>query len=290
MNRFSLGVGFFVTILFLLIVAAGWKIFSFSKANLDPEIQMGVLVVVAMATLMAVLFVLAAGFSSMNLTDPKQALGLPEGSIRAMIALSLIMVFIIFGIYLFRKVGGADTSFIGFFREVPKGLEIGGKPAIILSEKVSEGYNVYLLSPISDDARKMAQQLITVVGTLVVAVSSFYFGSSVSTSAAKKEQELIAAAKGAITAPKPEIKDINPKEGPKGRQLDLEIVGAGFGSPRAVRLVRGSEMMAGSEILSNNTKVHCKVMIDKDPGAKWDVIVENEDGNSAQLPGVFSIT
>ena len=41
----------------------------------------------------------------MGLTDKDEALGLPEGSIRAMIALVLILVFILFGIYLFNKVG-----------------------------------------------------------------------------------------------------------------------------------------------------------------------------------------
>jgi len=136
----------------------------------------------------------------------------------------------------------------------------------------------------------LAQQLITTVGTLVVAIASFYFGSTMTSSAAKKEREGSAAAQALTAASNPVIKDIIPVEGAKSKQLSLEIVGTGFWSPKAVRLLRGNEEMLGTELLSNATKIQCKVMIDKDPGGKWDVIVENADGKQGRLPDAFTIT
>lgn len=282
----------FMAILLLIIALGSWGIYYFTmKTTPDPELMMGILVVVSIATLMTVLYVLAAGFSSMSLTDPKQALGLPEGSIRAMIALVLIMVFIIFGIFLFRKVGTSNNTYWGWVAATTDVRIPADKPVIFsaryeAAEKgkpaVQNGYDVFVFEPMSEESKRLAQQLITTVGTLVVAISSFYFGSTLTSSAAKKERQEVSAG--------PKIKDITPKEGPKGKHLSLEIAGTGFKSPRAVHFVRGGEAMVGTEILANATRIHCKLQIDKEPDGKWDIVVENEDGTKAQLPEVFTIT
>ena len=44
----------------------------------------------------------ALAFSAVKLADPTQALGLPEGSVRAVIALSLIVIFVITVVFLFE--------------------------------------------------------------------------------------------------------------------------------------------------------------------------------------------
>ena len=275
-------------VLLLLIVAAGGLLISWltKQANADPELMMGMLVVVAIATLMTVLFIVAAGFSSMNLTDSRQALALPEGSIRAMIALVLIMVFIIFGIFLFRKVGSSTSTYIGEVMTTSDAKIPTDRTAVFTPNIGPDGklksYYVYVFEPMNEDGKRLAQQLITTVGTLVVAIASFYFGSTLTGSTAKKERQEI--------SPAPVVKDVTPKEGAKGNQLSLEIVGTGFKSPRVVRLLRGNEAMDGTELLSNPTKIQCKVLIDKEPGGKWDLIVENEDGAKAQLSEVFTIT
>jgi hypothetical protein len=254
--------------------------------------MMGILVVFSIAALMTVLFILAAGFSAMSLADGKQALGLPEGSIRAMIALILVMVFIIFGIYLFRMVGYGSLQFVEHMQTLPASGKIGGRE--IVAEPATEPeykgwYDVWVTTEASDDAKKLAEQLLTTVGTLVVAIASFYFGSTMTTSAARKEREGIALVQAAAGASNLVIKDITPKEGAKGKEIGFEIAGTGFTSPRAVRLLRGSEAMEGTEVLSNPTKIQCKIMVDKEPDGKWDIIVENGDGNKTRLAEVFTI-
>lgn len=275
---------FLLLTLFFLLIGAGFLIntvVSNTKINITAEVQMGLLVVVAIAALMTVLFILAAGFSSMNLTDPKQALGLPEGSIRAMIALVLIMVFILFGIYLFREVGEPVYSLIETKDYKPNAEDY--KPFRVqiepdLTDSTKTKYKVYSVTEISDDGRRLAQQLITTIGTLVVAVAGFYFGSS-----------SVAAAQMAIAVSHPVIKDIIPREGVKDQQIGLEIVGTDFKSPKTVSLHRGNEVMFGTEVMSNTTKIQCKIKIDKEPDGKWDVIVENEDGKEARLNEIFTI-
>src|SRR5262249_35785418 len=76
MSKLKAHAAIFVLMLLALIAAGGWLISSFSKTAVDPELQMGLLVVFAITSLMTVLFIVAAGFSSMELTDAKQALGL----------------------------------------------------------------------------------------------------------------------------------------------------------------------------------------------------------------------
>src|ERR1700675_2879049 len=53
-----------------------------------------------------ILFLTAVGmmFSILDLTNENQAMGLPEGSIRAVIALSLIVLFAILSIFLYQNI------------------------------------------------------------------------------------------------------------------------------------------------------------------------------------------
>jgi len=282
-NRLDLII--FVLFAFLLVVGAGGLLFFVEpKGNTpNPEIEMGLMVVVAIAGMMTLLFVVAVGFNFMDLTDKTKPLGLPEGSIRAMIALFLIMVFIIFGIFLFRVVGS------GFYTVIEKGLPANqvdmtkytGQNTFV-EQGPNNTVNIWLKTETSADGARLAQQLLTTVGTLVVAVAGFYFGSTTVGSA-------FAAAQGPAPVSSPTIKDAT-RSGPKGKQLPFEIVGTDFRSPKSVRLVRDNDEMGASDILSSATKIHCTFMIDKEPDGKWDVIVENDDGKQAKLTKWFEIT
>lgn len=275
----------FVLIAFLLVIGAGGLIYYFvPKGSVpDPEIEMGLMVVTAIAALMTLLFTVAAGFSIMGLTDARQPLGLPEGSIRAMIALILIMVFIIFGIYLFRMVGAGTYNYIGNIPNKPDPANFSDKIAFARNPD-NNTYDVWLQAGMTDDGRRLAQQLMTTVGTLVVAVAGFYFGSTVVSSA-------VAAVQGTTTASNPAITDVSPKEGKKDETITLEIVGSDFRSPKSARLVRASEVIGGTEITSSATMIRCKIKLDKEPsGDKWDVVIENEDGKQARKEKIFTIT
>jgi hypothetical protein len=182
---------YFAGLLLLLVGVGGfliWKVFNVESEM--PELLMGIFVVTAIAALMTLLYILAAGFKFMGLTDRNQPLGLPDGSIRAMIALILIIAFIIFGFYLYRNVGGG-VSF-----ELEKNISADSlkhvnmnkykdmQTKIVISSDST--FTIMSVQKISDEGSKLAQQLLTTVGTLVVAISSFYFGSNTVSSAIAK--------------------------------------------------------------------------------------------------------
>jgi hypothetical protein len=290
----------FVTLSMALVIGVGWFLYSVAKnLSVTDELQIGFLVVGAIATFMTLLFILAAGFSAMNLTDPKQALGLPEGSIRAMIALILILVFVIFGIYLFHMTGTGTTVYLGTMAKetLPASMTIAGRP-IKSSPRSDGGYDVWLVMDVDQDAKKLATQLISIVGTLVVAVSGFYFGSATSTTAARREREELAAAQdaargggagGGTTTLK--VTGLTPGSAKRGT-VTLTVTGQGFKSAASFRLVRGTEQMAATEVTSPTpTTLRGTIAVDKEPGGgSWDLEVQNPDGATAPLPAAFTIS
>ena len=133
-------------LLVLLLISGGlaFVTYFFPVKQQQPELITGLVIILGLGVLLVLLFILAAGFSSLDIADKSQPMGLPEGSIRAIIALFLIVVWIVMSIYLFSAVGGPSSN---------------------------------------SDAVKLAQQLFTTLSTLVVAVASFYFGSRSAASA-----------------------------------------------------------------------------------------------------------
>ena len=87
-----------------------------------PEIALPVLVMFGAAALLISLAFLATALAALGLSDRSHALGLPEGSVRALIALLLITLFIITAIFLYRQSrfpveGGKITKYIGMSEE-----------------------------------------------------------------------------------------------------------------------------------------------------------------------------
>jgi hypothetical protein len=115
MKSRGLIVASFVLGAMLLLAVPAYLLPEFANSD-KSEIAMALVIVIALATLMILLFIVSSSFSFLGLSDSKQALGLPEGSIRAVIALVLILIFIIFGLYLFRLVS------TGFYSQALNGL------------------------------------------------------------------------------------------------------------------------------------------------------------------------
>jgi hypothetical protein len=249
-----------------ILAGAGYLMYAVSIANgVDTEIRTSILVVGSIAVLMIVLFIIAFGFRFIELADAKQALGLPEGSIRAMIALILIMIFIIFGVYLFRMVGTGNPTFIAPMDSPGKPDLYPGKIVSSIYDETTKKYNVWVISPITDDGLRLAQQLLTTVGTLVVAVSGFYFGSSSSASAsAKPEKESI----------KPPIKlsAVNPSQAKVTDTVQFQASGSGLAGPERVVLRRSGSELECADLLSSATKLQFTVAGGKGTVGKWDLV------------------
>jgi hypothetical protein len=214
------------------------------------ELALGLIIVLGVCVLTVLLFLMAAAFNALGLSDDREALSLPQGSISAMIALLLILVWAIISIYVFRFVafGSGGTN--------------GGASA---------------------DGVKLAQQLFTTMSTLVVAISAFYFGTS-SAAVTRRRQETPTKSQPIIWKIDPNQGRQDTTD------LSLSILGRNFRSPNTVQLVRDNDTIDATEVFSSDTEIRCKIEIalNHKPGP-WNLIVANGDGSQDQLDKAFQI-
>jgi hypothetical protein len=196
----------------LLFIAAAVVWMGFPKNTLNSDyILLSQIVLVGLALTVVFMAILAIIYSVMGVEDPKQALGLPEGSVRALLAFSLVLIFVCLAAFLFGEVNKNNqpvegktltrvteaqltdlkTNFI-VASELAKDQTTGkvlyeqvagsdGKPADDLKHPL---YTATYYTKASKDAEDFAKQIFTTLATIFVSVVSFYFGSSVTSSAA----------------------------------------------------------------------------------------------------------
>ena len=144
-----------------------------------------VLLVAGFVTVALLLYLGTLVLRALDMGAPAEALGMPEGSIRALIAMSLILIFAIIGIQVFAA-GAAGTELIstGLTQAQIDALRADG--AIVISQTLQTPvpaapaeplYDVTTRTVMTQEAHDFGLQLMTTVSTLVVAVAGFYFGS-----------------------------------------------------------------------------------------------------------------
>jgi len=191
-------------LLLLLIVGLGYFLHSQAATpGGGAGFRLPLLAIAGVVSLLLALTLAALAFGAADLTDKNQALALPNGSIRAIIALSLIVFFAISAIHLYDSLSGgscevkevkvdleaakawqdkaakADSAIeiINIVPALPSGNPpappAGGNPQTPPAGPFTISYR-FRMSP---QAADFAKQLLTLLGTLVTSISSFYFGS-----------------------------------------------------------------------------------------------------------------
>ncbi len=303
----SLGVAalvliFAITYLFVKMMVVGDPVVG---ATL-PLIAIGGLIV-----LILLLTVVAMIFSVLGLTNKDQAMGLPEGSIRAVIALSLIILFTILSVFLYKNIKGddardkfqiierlSDTERNQFILTHPTARDIqsvvskdkAGNPV-----KTSDNKDLYDVSyrstnPASDD---FAKQLLVLMGTLMTAVTSFYLGAGTVTSGVTAGQN---ATRTDAPAPPSKLESIKPAShsvSKDGTTIHLGIIGSNLNGMTHAKIVRENVEVIGTNVHSNETGVTCDIPVSDTttpPGEPWDVVVDDGGVKRASLRGVLTIT
>lgn len=212
-----------------------------SKSTIAEELQLPLLAVIAIVIVLAALAFISTIFQHANLTDTKHALGLPEGSIRALIALSLIVVFTVITLFVLVRFSRMDATCQELLQRVQAQQSNDGKPPVTavtgatattattattgttsttattgtttttgtsggtstqrpagtlsqqpqsMTTNVAPAPQPAATDPIvaavvkrMESAHDLAKQLLTMLGTLLAAISSFYFGASATASA-----------------------------------------------------------------------------------------------------------
>ncbi len=166
------------------------------------------IVVLLVAGFVAVTLLLYLGtiiLRTAGLSTKKEAFGMPEGSIRALIALSLILMFAIIGVtVLYTGMGGEPIQSNGISAAQLERLENVQIISISVVDPAaspgSERFNVTARPELSQAGHDFGLQLLTTVSTLVVAVAGFYFGSRAVAQGAKTAAAQTAAAQTAAAS------------------------------------------------------------------------------------------
>jgi hypothetical protein len=250
----------------------------------------------AIGGVVVLIFMLAAVamvFSALGLSNRELAMGLPEGSIRAVIALSLIVLFSILSIFLYQGVSqGGNVVTIAemsaadraqFIKDHTNARDIQSVPT-----KGKDGSFDVSYRSTNAASEDFAKQLLVLLGTLMTAITSFYLGAGTVTSAVKTGGE-----SGTSAIPPPTPGGINPDTysiataGP----LQLEITGTNLNVITHVRIVKaGSAPIVGTRVGSSPTRVTCDLDVSKATPGTWDIEIDDGGSKSAKLPAKLTLT
>ena len=273
------------------------------------ELSLPVLAIAGVVALLGSLATVAISFSLVNMADKTQPLGLPQGSVRAVIALSLVVLFAILTVYLFSSLNGPaqvavvatcleDAPSAQMVRERPPGEALMRRPATECAPADTNAgtanaskYDVVVERPPTPAAIDFAKQLLVLIGTLVTSVASFYFGSQ----AVAQAHDAVAGTGGPPVADGVEPPTLEPG----GGEQRLDVLGTGLNGVRQVQLTRGGDQLSAISVTSNDNRVHALFKVpattvpDDDPkfsvGGGWDVTVTDTLGRSFRMPAIVRI-
>jgi hypothetical protein len=264
--------------------------YGLSTGVVRPEVSLPVLAVSAVILLLGTLSIVSIAFALFDIDDKTQALGLPEGSIRAVIALSLIVLFAVFSVYFY---GSMATGRIGHVYnlsdEQDKSFVAHLAPGQIISDvtEASKLHTVYFKDrpdPASDD---FAKQILTVLGTLVTAIASFYFGSKTASQAMSVAQALAA---GSGAGPGPQPSSLTPNSGPRGTSQSLVISGANLGTVDHAKIKLGASEIPAKAVLSNAGAATAAFDIPDDAALGVYDLILTAAGVDYPMPTAFTVT
>ena len=90
--------------LVLIVLPCVSLYYGIDRMGETPAVGLPILAILGIMILFGALALIATLFARLDLSDPNQALALPEGSIRAAIALALIVLFAIISIMLYQSI------------------------------------------------------------------------------------------------------------------------------------------------------------------------------------------
>ena len=271
---------------------------SGGQGTSDEAVTLSAIVLLGLALVVVLMAVLVIVYKALDLTSKDQALGLPEGSIRALIAFSLVLIFVCLGAFLYHNVnnidlGGSSGKLTKItqdqLNELQKQFIVAYEP--VRDEKtgtqLKDGdkllYNATYFGKRSKEADDFAKQIFTTLATVFVSVISFYFGTSVMISATKAARD---GGSATVRASAPAINNLNPKNLHAGSpDTVLKIAGDGLSSVSKVKF-DGVEVKP-TNVTNQEVTVTIPAAILASPKTVK-VTVANENGESSALDMVVS--
>jgi hypothetical protein len=194
----------------VLVFLPGAALVLFAKKLADtPIIGLPVLAIFGVMILFGALAMVATLFARLGLSNTAEALALPSGSVRAAIALALVVLFALISVMLYQSMAQhANTDDLIGLSDAERAKVIDVQAARLVSvtqnvcpdntppeAKCVTTYTVKLRGSQPPEAVDLAKQLLTLIGTLVASVVSYYF-------AARANEAVTKAAIGMLKDPK----------------------------------------------------------------------------------------
>jgi hypothetical protein len=181
-RRFPASTHIFI-VLSLLVFGVLWITQDLMARVRFTDFALPFLLIGGIVTFLVALSLVVVVFKQLGLTSTSTALGLPEGSIRAFIALSLILLFFIIAVFLYLDLASARTETLRGLSKSERDRILAERPEDVVEVRVNEEvtpaeFDIRLSVGRDQTAQDLAKQILTTVITLVVAIASFYFGST----------------------------------------------------------------------------------------------------------------
>ena len=181
MRRYYLAIGLACSVIFLgvyILLYAGPLVLM--RFTVSPTAQLPIMAITGVMALLVSLALVSLTFSLAGLSDRGEALGLPRGSVRAVISLSLIVLFAITSFAFQGSFAGGVQKTEALTEADAAALRAnlhGDELVATLPSGDAQRPTVVVYRTGSRASEDFARQVFTIVGTLMTAVASFYFGS-----------------------------------------------------------------------------------------------------------------
>lgn len=172
-----------------------------------PYLSTTLVIIFGTTTLISFLTVATVMFFRLRLTDKDEALGLPQGSVRALIALILIIIFAIMVIFMY-----ADMTI--------RPLKYDNGTIMRYPDET------IMWEPEPLDAQiDFSKQVLTTVSTLVVAIAGFYFGAKTGKPPKPVEEKpkLLMSPSGSVKLKKTDTLTIKVDTSPDNEKINWNI-------------------------------------------------------------------
>lgn len=178
-----------IAIVLFLIFGSVWGVIQMLKYIVEQADASGtsltVAIIVSIVISILILTVVSIAFWVIKSSNAEFALGLPQGSVRALIALTLITSFAIISVFLFENLANEKQVMDRYDEQEYQKLTSDDfqnmtRVSIITDSTVNPPKKYYEVTKsigLNKDAADFAKQILTTLSTLVIAISSFYFGA-----------------------------------------------------------------------------------------------------------------
>lgn len=274
-----------IGLLTIVLAMMGAAVLLLRATGISVVAGLPMLAVGAVIVLVILLCLLAVVFAMFDLQDRTQALALPEGSIRAVIALMLIVLFAILSIYLYGSLSTnsqlVDLGPLEATKEAGWRSQFGANYLSFVSVTDGKPHGYFRNIP-PQESVDFAKQLLVLVGTLVTSISSFYFGSKAATPSVNVATEI----------PQPSIESVEPLEylrgsGPK----EITLTGANLDRISGVMFrLNGKNVATTISSKSQNRLVFKLDVPDAEKSGIWQLVLVDSKLGEQRMPQGITMT